>query len=129
MHQGEVRLQINLSQQRGHQPCQIAFLLGLWTLIVHVTNNEEVNTGLEQRNKSKITHTPWVASMLDCVARELENRVFPWVFMHHEPIRSCHLGHVTCTRVFSQVMLEHPNWWGCQPNLRFFHPWRSGILI
>ena len=30
--------------------------------------------------------------MVDCVAWELENRVFPWVFMHHEPIRSCHLG-------------------------------------
>ena len=29
--------------------------------------------------------------MLDCVARELETRVFPWVFMHCEPIRSCHL--------------------------------------
>ena len=29
--------------------------------------------------------------MLDCVARELENRVFPQVFMHHEPIRSHHL--------------------------------------
>ena len=22
---------------------------------------------------------------------ELENRVFPWVFVHHEPIRRCHL--------------------------------------
>ena len=29
--------------------------------------------------------------MLDCVLRELETRVFPWVFMHHEPIRSRHL--------------------------------------
>ena len=29
--------------------------------------------------------------MLDCVAWELETRVFPWVFMHHEPIRSRHL--------------------------------------
>ena len=48
--------------------------------------------GLKQRNKSKITYTPWAASMLDCVARELENRVFPRVFTHHEPIRSCHLG-------------------------------------
>ena len=47
--------------------------------------------GLEQRNKSKITYTPWVASMVDCVAWELENRVFPQVFMHCEPIRSCHL--------------------------------------
>ena len=47
--------------------------------------------GLEQRNKSKITHAPWAASMLDCVAWELENRVFPQVFMHHEPIRSHHL--------------------------------------
>ena len=30
--------------------------------------------------------------MLDCVAWELENRVFPWFFMHREPIKSCHLG-------------------------------------
>ena len=30
--------------------------------------------------------------MLDCVAQELENRVFPRVFVHCEPIRSCHLG-------------------------------------
>ena len=29
--------------------------------------------------------------MLDCVARELETRVFPWVFMHCEPIRGRHL--------------------------------------
>ena len=29
--------------------------------------------------------------MLDCVAQELETRVFPWVFMHCEPIRGCHL--------------------------------------
>ena len=29
--------------------------------------------------------------MLDCVARELETRVFPRVFMHCEPIRSHHL--------------------------------------
>ena len=91
MHQGEVRLQINLSQQRRHLPCQIAFLLGLWTLLVHVTNNE-ANTGFEQRNKSKITYTPWAASMLDCVAWELENRVFPQVFTHREPIRNCHFG-------------------------------------
>ena len=30
--------------------------------------------------------------MLDCIVRELENRVFPWVFTHHEPIRSRHSG-------------------------------------
>ena len=30
--------------------------------------------------------------MLDCVVQELENRVFPWVFMHCKPIRGCHLG-------------------------------------
>ena len=30
--------------------------------------------------------------MLDCVVWELENRVFPWVFTHREPIRSHHLG-------------------------------------
>ena len=69
----------------------MAFLLGLWTLLVHFTNNKEANTGLKQRNKSKITHTPWAASMLDCIARELENRVFPRVSTHREPIRSHHL--------------------------------------
>ena len=88
---GEVRLQIELSQQWRHLPCQMAFLLGLWTLLVHFTNNKEANTGLEQRNKSKITYTPWAARMLDCVSWELENRVFPQVFMHCEPIRSRHL--------------------------------------
>ena len=91
MHQGEVLLQIELSQQRRHLPCQIAFLLGLWTLLAHFTNNKESNTGLEQRNKSKITYTPCAASMLDCVTQELETRVFPWVFMHCKPIRSRHL--------------------------------------
>ena len=29
--------------------------------------------------------------MLDCIAWELETRVFPWVFTQHEPIRSHHL--------------------------------------
>ena len=29
--------------------------------------------------------------MLDCVARELETRVFPWVFTHCEPITGHHL--------------------------------------
>ena len=92
MHQGEVQLEIELSQQWGHLPYQVAFLLGLWTLLAHFTNNKEANMGLKQRNRSKITHTPWVASMLDCVAWELENRVFPWVFTHCEPIRCRHLG-------------------------------------
>ena len=92
MHQGEVRLEIELSQQWGHLPYQVAFLLGPWTLLTHFTNNKEANMGLEQRNKSKITHTPWAASMFDCIAWELENRVFPRFFMHCEPIRSCHLG-------------------------------------
>ena len=45
--------------------------------------------GLKQKNKLKIT---WAASMLDCVVWELENRVFPQVFTHCKPIRSCHLG-------------------------------------
>ena len=66
----------------------MAFLLGLWTLLVQFTNNKEANTGLKQRNKSKTTYTPWTASMLDCVSRELENRVFPRVFAHRKPIRS-----------------------------------------
>ena len=29
--------------------------------------------------------------MLDCVARQLENRVLPQIFTHSEPIRSHHL--------------------------------------
>ena len=37
--------------------------------------------GLEQRNKSKTTYTPWAASMLDYVSRELENGVFPQLFL------------------------------------------------
>ena len=91
MHRGEVRLQIQLSQQRRHLPCQMAFLLDLWTLLVHFTKNKEANTGLKQRNKSKITYTPWAASMLDCISRELEDRVFLQVFTHCKPIRSLHL--------------------------------------
>ena len=91
MHQGEVRLQIELSLRWRHLPYQIAFLLGLWTLLAHFTNNTEANLGLEQRNKSKITYTPWAASMLDCIAWELETRVFPQVFTHCKPIRSHHL--------------------------------------
>ena len=69
----------------------MAFLLGLWTFFVHFTNNKEANMGLEQRNKSKFTYTPWAASMLDCVLRELENKVFPQFFTHCKPIRSHHL--------------------------------------
>ena len=46
-------------------------------------SNREIN--------KKITYTPWAAIMLDCVSWELENRVFPQVFAHHEPIRRCHL--------------------------------------
>ena len=76
----------------------MAFLLDLWTLLVHFINNKEANTGLEHRNKPKITHTPLAASMFDCIARELENRVFPQVSMHHKPIRSHHLrSHDPCT--------------------------------
>ena len=69
----------------------MVFLLGLWTLFVQFTDNKEANTGLKQRNKSKTTYTPWAASMLDCIFWELENRVFPSVFAHREPIRSHHL--------------------------------------
>ena len=28
---------------------------------------------------------------------------------------------MTHTRVFSQVMQEHPKWQGCQPNLKLWH--------
>ena len=91
MQHGEVQLRIKLSQQWRYLPQRVAFLLGLWTLLVQFANKREAKTGLELRNKSKITYTPWAASMLDCVLRELENRVFPRVFTHCEPIRSHHL--------------------------------------
>ena len=52
-----------------------------------ICQQREAKMGLKQRNRSKITYTPWAASMLDCVSQELENKVFPQVFMHSEPIR------------------------------------------
>ena len=70
-----------------------------------------------------------MAIILGGVLRELENKVFPWVFTHCEPIRSHHLRSCDSYASFSQVMQELPRWQGYQPNSRFFHPWRSGILI
>ena len=128
MHQGEVRLEIELSQQWGHLPYQVAFLLGLWTLLAHFTNNKETNMGLKQRNKSKITHTPWAASMLDCVAQELENRVFPWVFMHHEPIRSHHLGSRDPHVGFQSSDARASKMAGMPTRFEILPPWRSGTL-
>ena len=58
MQQGEVPLQIKLSQQWRYLLQRVAFLLGLWTLIVPFANKREANMGLQQRNKSKTTYTP-----------------------------------------------------------------------
>ena len=83
--------------------------------------------GLEQRNKSKITHTPWAASMLDCVAWELKNRVFPQVFTHCEPIRSRHLrSHDLCMSFQSSdakasKMAEMPTRFEVLPPLEEWH--------
>ena len=70
-----------------------------------------------------------MAITLGGISWELENKVFPRVFMHCEPIRSHHLRSLDSHMSFSQVMQEHLRWQGYQPNLRSFHPWRSGILI
>ena len=85
--------------------------------------------GLEQRNKSKTTYTPWAAIMLDCVSWELENRVFPWVFVHREPIRRCRLRSHDWHVGFQPSDARASKWRGWRPNLTFFHPWRSDILI
>ena len=66
--------------------------------------------GLKQRNKSKTTYTPWAASMLDCVLWELENGVFPRLFLHTaSQSEDLIQGHMTRMWVFSQVMQEHQN--------------------
>ena len=129
MQHGGVQLRIKLSQQWRYFPQRVAFLLGLWTLLIQFANKREAKTGLEQRNESKITYTPWAASMLDCVLRELENRVFPRVFTHREPIRSHRLRSCDLRVGFQQSDARASQWWWRPPNLMFFHPWRSGILI
>ena len=40
----------------------------------------------------KFTYTPSTAIALGGISREVEYRVFPWVFAHSGPIRSHHLG-------------------------------------
>ena len=78
--------------------------------------------GLEQRNKSKIAYTPWAAIMLDCVSWELENRVFPQVFMHCEPIRRCPLRSRDSCAGFQQSDARASQWWQRPPNLMYFLP-------
>ena len=56
--QGQAQLQIKLFPQWRYLLQRVAFLLGLWTLLVQFANKREANTGLEQRNKSKTTYTP-----------------------------------------------------------------------
>ena len=65
--------------------------------------------------------------MLDCVAQELENRVFPWVFMHREPIRSCHLRSCDLRASFqpsdakASKMVEMPTRFEALPPLEEWH--------
>ena len=49
--QVEVQLRIKLSPQQRYLLERVAFLLGLWTLLVQFANKREANTGLKQRNK------------------------------------------------------------------------------
>ena len=83
--------------------------------------------GLKQRNKSKITHTPCASSMLDCIVQELENRVFPQVFTHCEPIRGRHLGsHDLCvsfqpSEAKASKMAEMPTQFEVLPPLEEWH--------
>ena len=128
MHQGEVQLEIELSQQWGLLPYQVAFLLGLWTLLTHFTNNKEANMGLEQRNKSKLLTLLGQPACLTALRGNWRTGC-SLGFLHTVSQSGAVIwGHMTHTQVFSQVMLEHLRWRGYQPNLRFFHPWRSGIL-
>ena len=122
MQHGEVQLRIELSQQWRYLPQRVAFLLGLWTLLVQFANKREAKMGLEQRNKSKITYTPWATSMLDCVLWELENRVFPWVFTHCKPIRSRHLRSHDSRAGFQQSDARASQWRQRPPNSMYFHP-------
>ena len=122
MQQGLVQLRIELSRQWRYLPQRVAFLLGPWTLLVQFANKREAKTGLKQRNKSKFTYTPWAAIMLDCVSWELENRVFPWVFMHREPIRSrCLRSRDSCTG-FQQSDARASQWRQRPPNSMYYLP-------
>ena len=84
---------------------------GSMDLTCSVANKGEANTGLEQRNKSKTTYTPWAAIMLDCISWELENRVFPWVFVHREPIRRHCLRSRDSCMGFQQSDVRASQWW------------------
>ena len=65
--------------------------------------------------------------MLDCVAWELENRVFPRVFMHCEPIRDHHLRsrdlHVSFqpSDARTSKMVEMPTQFEVLPPLEEWH--------
>ena len=65
--------------------------------------------------------------MLDCVARELETRVFPQVFTHHEPIRSHHLRSRDLRMVFqpsdarASKMVGMPTQFDVLPPLEEWH--------
>ena len=89
--QGQAQLRIKLSPQQRYLLERVAFLLGLWTLLVQFANTREANTGLEQRNKSKLLTLLGQPSCLTVSHGKLKNRVFPWVFVHREPIRRRHL--------------------------------------
>ena len=65
--------------------------------------------------------------MLDCVAWELENRVFPQVFTHREPIRSRHLSSHDLHTSFqpsdakASKMVEMPTQFEVLPPLEEWH--------
>ena len=65
--------------------------------------------------------------MLDCVAWELETRVFPLVFTHCEPIRGCHLrSHDPCmsfqpSDAKASKMAEMPTRFKVLPPLEEWH--------
>ena len=121
--QGEVQLRIKVSQQWRYLLQRVAFLLGLWTLLVQFANKREANTGLEQRNKSKklltLLEQP---SCLTASHRELKNRAFPQVFAHCKPIRRRHLrshdSYVGCPQSDARAS----QWRRWPLNLMYFHP-------
>ena len=52
---------------------------------------------------------------------ELENRVFPWVFAHHEPIRRCRLRSRDSCVGFQQSDVRASQWWQWPLSLMYFH--------
>ena len=110
MQQGEVPLPIKLSQQWRYLLQKVAFLLGLWTLLVQFANKREANMGLEPRKNQKPLTLLEQPSCLTVSRGELENRVFQWVFVHREPIRRCHLRSHNSLVGFQQSDVRASQW-------------------